>query len=161
MFTFSPDGSSILFFDETSLTLWRVPSDGGAAITVAGSVSFYGTSLGDNEQVVFTRVNSLWRVSAEGGILPHWNPVGRELLYVSDGALLSVSVQTMPKLVVGAPRQLFSGSEMGLELERGFDIALDGQRIIAVRGSDSASRGRVRDRLVIVANWGPAAGLHQ
>ena len=65
--TFSPDGSSILFLDQTDNTLRRVPSDGGAARTVAESAGLYGASWGDDDQVVFNRGSDLWRVSAEGG----------------------------------------------------------------------------------------------
>ncbi len=65
---FSPDGSSILFLDQTSgVRLRRVPSNGGAAVTVADSVNVLGASLGDDDQVVFSRGRALWRVSAEGG----------------------------------------------------------------------------------------------
>ncbi|HLA89806.1 MAG TPA: protein kinase [Gemmatimonadaceae bacterium] len=61
---FSPDASWLLFFEGTKLK--KVPVVGGSPLVVADTASPQA-HWGDGNQVVFTRRNAIWRVSADGG----------------------------------------------------------------------------------------------
>ena len=94
-FTFSPDGASIAFTDN-SRQLRRLPLSGGAAVTLADSVAGNGLAWLDDGTVVYVRTGtrSLWQVPAVGGapamlvtgdstpaILPKALPGSRALLF--------------------------------------------------------------------------------
>ena len=95
----------------------------------------------------FPRVDRGIQVSTDGGTQPVWNPRGRELFYRTGTKMMSVSVETTPKLSLGAPRVLFDlryafGS--GITIPN-YDISPDGKTFVMVRRSPAA-------RIVVIQN---------
>ena len=93
-----------------------------------------------------------WRVSNGGGSLARWTRNGKELFYRAlDGKLMVASVRTVSNgLEFGTPAALFRVPEpMGM-YSYPYDVASDGQRILALVPSkvagDSAS-------LNVLVNW--------
>ena len=52
---------------------------------------------------------------------------------------------------VGIPERLFGGDEAGVDLARGFDIAPDGQGVLAVKALDGGEDAK--SALILVQNW--------
>lgn len=115
-----------------------------------------GTRIGSYESgrmevflSAFPRVDRGIQVSTDGGTQPVWNPRGRELFYRTGAKMMSVAVETSPKLSLGAPRVLFDlryafGS--GITIPN-YDVSPDGQRFVMVK--DESSSGRLN----VVLNW--------
>jgi Tol biopolymer transport system component len=62
--------------------------------------------------------------------VPRWSADGRQLYYVSpDDAMMTISVQTIPKIKVGDPKQLFKARRSATLLE----VANDGRFLLLVR----------------------------
>lgn len=89
-------------------------------------------------------------VSTQGGNMPLWSRNGREIFFVSGGALVSASVRTTPAFASEAPRRLF---DLPDEILWGFgfyDAAPDGQRFVMIEKDPVELRPL---GLVIVPNW--------
>jgi serine/threonine-protein kinase len=85
------------------------------------------------------------RVSSASGTLPVWAPDGRELFYVSRGALMAVAVTDTPSFAVGTPRRLFDFFG-----EWPYDVSRDGRRFLMIQSSGQAIRfGAVN----VVVEW--------
>jgi serine/threonine-protein kinase len=115
-------------------------------------VAYVSTELGTPE--VFIRPvigeGGVRRVSAAGGVEPHWSPNG-EIFFRSGTRVLAVDVRTQPDLVVGTPRTLFEGPYVLSAIwDRNYDVTADGQRFLMVRQADA---GDSTVRLNIVVNW--------
>jgi len=95
-------------------------------------------------------------VSTGGGIKPAWSRNGRELFYFStDGALMSVTVNTGASWYAGKPAKLFDRGYVG-EGEfgaRAFDVSSDGKRFLMIREDPSLDAGIEIGSLVVVLNW--------
>ena len=93
-----------------------------------------------------------WRVSNGGGSFPRWSRDGKELFYRAlDGTLMVTSVRNVPQsLEFGTPSALFRVSEPQGLVCYPYDVAPDGQRILALvpnkAGGDSPS-------LTVLVNW--------
>jgi serine/threonine-protein kinase len=115
-------------------------------------LAYVSTELGPPE--VFIRPvigeGGVRRVSAEGGVEPHWSPNG-EIFFRSGTRLLAVDVRTQPDLVVGTPRTLFEGPYvLSVIWDRNYDVTPDGQRFLMMRQADA---GESTVRLNLVVNW--------
>jgi eukaryotic-like serine/threonine-protein kinase len=115
-------------------------------------IAYVSTELGTPE--VFIRPvigeGGVRRVSAEGGVEPHWSPSG-EIFFRSGTRVLAVNVRTQPDLVVGTPRALFEGPYVLSAIwDRNYDVTADGQRFLMVRQADA---GDSTVQLNIVVNW--------
>lgn len=68
-----------------------------------------------------------WKVSQGGGRLPRWSPDGRELFFVSDGAIHVVAMTGPNGGPAGAPRRLFAfeGTD--------YDVHRDGRLLVQRR----------------------------
>ena len=65
---FSPDGRSIVFWTMTDQTLKRIPTIGGAPITLCAADNVYGMSWDTDDQIVFGQgIKGIFRVSANAG----------------------------------------------------------------------------------------------
>jgi Tol biopolymer transport system component len=74
-----------------------------------------------------------WRISAEGGWLPHWRRDGRELFYLAlDGTLMAVGVRPGAKFEVQSPRPLFETDLRlsPLNVMNQYAVTLDAQRFL-------------------------------
>ena len=76
-------------------------------------LAYQSNESGGPEQIFvrpFSNVNAgKWQVSTGGGVQPLWAHNGRELFYVSMGALMSVPVVTSGTFTHGAPAKLLGG----------------------------------------------------
>jgi Tol biopolymer transport system component len=109
-------------------------------------VAYVSDESGRNEVYVqtFPPAEGKWQVSAGGGTRPRWRRDGRELFFLaSDGALMSVQIQTGPALRLGVPQPL-----MPLRGAGDFEISPDG-RILA----KTALRRQGDNELQVVLNW--------
>jgi serine/threonine-protein kinase len=95
-----------------------------------------------------------WQVSTEGGEAARWARSGRELIYQSpSGNLMSVPVTPGPTFAPGAPRLLFSLTEVvGSSVVPLYDLTPDDQRLLMVRLA-AANQAPGAGQLVVVDNW--------
>jgi serine/threonine-protein kinase len=73
------------------------------------------------------------KVSTDGGGGPRWGPDGRELFYRNPQGVFVVPVLAGPSFAVGVPQKLFSWPFTGNMSTSGFEIALDGRRLLMMR----------------------------
>ncbi|MCC7180982.1 MAG: PD40 domain-containing protein [Acidobacteria bacterium] len=99
-----------------------------------------------------------WQISTERGSRPAWSRNGRELFFLDGTDRLSVASIAVSgnTLAPGAPRRLLESayypgfSSRGVNL-RGYDVSLDGQRFLMIKGpADAAASQTV---LTVVSNW--------
>ncbi len=92
------------------------------------------------------------QASVNGGTGPRWSSDGNVLYYVSNGALMSVSVPTAQGGTFSQPQQLFESSGLltGFD-DANYDVSADDQRFLTiapVEGADTAP-----PMIRIVENW--------
>jgi dipeptidyl aminopeptidase/acylaminoacyl peptidase len=82
-----------------------------------------------------------WQISTAGGVLPKWNPSGKELAYLDGQKLMVVPVETKSAFVPGLPRALFSGETLRTAMQLYgsplYDYSADGQKFVIVRAVTS------------------------
>jgi len=171
---FSPDGRYMVYTQQSPegrSELWLLPLSGDrkpepflktAFNELQGQVSpdskwiaYTADESGSSSEVYVTSFPASgprWRVSNGGGSLARWTRNGKELFYRAlDGKLMVASVRTVSNgLEFGTPAALFRVPEpMGM-FSYPYDVASDGQRILALVPSkvagDSAS-------LNVLVNW--------
>ena len=121
-------------------------------------IAYTSNESGESEifvQTVPARVSPT-RVSTSGGGFPRWRKDGKELFFrASDGQLMAVSVRVVSTgLEFGTPSALFRIVEPLGAYAYPYDVALDGQRVLALRQSVA---GQDRPPLTVLVNW--MAGL--
>jgi serine/threonine-protein kinase len=97
--TFSPDGTSIVFWSAEDVTLKRIPITGGAAATLGPADNPHGMAWEEADRIVFGQgTKGIFQISANGGkpdVLvaaqdgetlhgPHILPGGKALLFTSS-----------------------------------------------------------------------------
>ena len=82
--------------------------------------------------------------------MPLWSRDGREIFFVSGGALMSAAVRTAPTFASEAPRKLFDLPEEILWGFGFYDVSPDGQRFVMIEKDPFELRPL---GLVIVPNW--------
>jgi serine/threonine-protein kinase len=97
----------------------------------------------------FPQGEGRWPVSTKGGERPRWSPRGGELFFNAGDDLNVVDVQTRPALRLGTPRKLFSARPLNLAGLKHYDIAPDGQRIVAIQ----REAGAAAPRITLVQSW--------
>jgi Tol biopolymer transport system component len=158
----SPDGKLVAF--TRSVGLFVLPLDGQARMArmiqpqgVSARFSpdgkwlaFASAESGRGEVFVqgFPEARAQWQVSNQGGGSPHWRGDGKELFYLAaDGQLMAVAVRANAAgLAFDPPRALFPLAVDGLS----FDIAPDGQRILALLPPEGEKEG---NELTLLTNW--------
>lgn len=88
-----------------------------------------------------------WQVSQGVGHEPVWSRDGRELYFVTDGAMMAVSVATQPALRLGAPVRLFALNGEDAQ-SSGYDVGPDG-RFLMVKPVGAPPPGVI----VVDQNW--------
>jgi len=139
------DGSA----DPTPLLVSDVRTRGAVSSPDGRFLAFESSESGSLDVFVvsFPEPGGKWQISSGGGVRPRWSRSGDAIYFVRDNELWLVPVVPGRALSVGSPRRVVSGSEEGLDFERGYDVAPDG-RIVAVRELD-----RERSALTLVENW--------
>jgi hypothetical protein len=90
------------------------------------------------------------QVSTGGGRLPHWNPNGRELFYVSGTSVMAVDVETSPVFRRLTPKVLFEAPALA-NFNLFYAVAPDGSWFL-LAGVGAADADQSFD-LRIVVNW--------
>ena len=93
-----------------------------------------------------------WPISTGGGTEPVWNRNGRELFYRSGNKMMAVDITTQPGFSAGKPQMLFEGPYRtgGLAMPN-YDVSLDGQHFLMVKGSEQAQAAATQ--INVVLNW--------
>ena len=93
-----------------------------------------------------------WRVSNGGGSFPRWSRNGKELLYRAlDGTLMVTSVRNVSQgLQFGTPSALFRVTEPQGMVCYPYDVAPDGQRILALVSNKASGDS---PSLTVLVNW--------
>jgi Tol biopolymer transport system component len=168
--SFSPDGSILVFTERTpdnssDIMLLRLGDEAepeaflatpfaefNPAVSPEGRwIAYVSRESGEFEVFVspFPRGGSPVKVSEGQGFQPKWMPDGKEIIYGYENQCMVVSVST--------EGDVFSAQKPELMFETTgnfgstFDVAPDGQRLLAVRGGDGEDE-RSRQPTVVV-NW--------
>jgi serine/threonine-protein kinase len=177
----TPDGQALIFIDSNQVAggaavdrgdvmllplvgngrpqpLVRTPfSETNAELAPGGRWLAYQSNESGQEEVYvrpFPNVaNGKTQVSPSGGSRPVWARNGRELFYLSMGALMSVSVTTDSTFTAGNPKRLFDGPYFFAPLGRNYDTSPDGQRFVVLRESSGDGQSTPSARFVLVQNW--------
>jgi eukaryotic-like serine/threonine-protein kinase len=73
-------------------------------------------------------------VSLNGGTEPIWAHSGRELFFRAGDSLMAAAVALSPSFAVTGRRSLFTGSFVGGDTYREYDVAPDGQHFVMLSG---------------------------
>jgi serine/threonine-protein kinase len=128
--SFSPDGRLVAYCSD-----------------VSGAEEVYVAPASDASRSV--------RVSVGGGSEPVWQREGSELFFRSGSHVLAAAIGTAGRLSAGTPRVLFEGAfESGGGARPGYDVSVDGSRLLMIRPADAERTGR---QLRVFINWHGAA----
>ena len=94
----------------------------------------------------FPEARARWQVSNQGGGSPYWRGDGKELYYLAaNGKLMAVTVKaSLGGLAFDPARALFPLPVFS------FDVAPDGQRILALLPPEGEKEG---SELTVLLNW--------
>jgi serine/threonine-protein kinase len=124
----------------------------GAVFSPDGSlVAYTSDQSGDDEVYVVPYPGPGGRllVSRGGGTLPRWSSNGRELFYVSGGNLMSVGIETAPRLQASTPRVLFAIPPLASYGGLPYDVSPDGTRFLMLKAGTRSQQVELR----VVVNW--------
>lgn len=170
----SPDGRSLLVVHSGGAgeDLWVLPMEGerkpvpflqtnfnenqGRFSPDGKWVAYTSDESGRYEVYVrpFPSGSSKWRVSPDGGELPHWRGDGKEIYYLTpDRKLMAAAVNAgRDGLTVSVPQQLFS-TQMHLRPSGAplvpYDISSDGKKFLM----DAKLADQGESALTVVVNW--------
>jgi len=93
------------------------------------------------------------QVSSEGGVMPLWARNGKQLFYRWQEQVWAVDVQTDGGFTASKPRLLFEkpGYGSGAEPIRTYDLSLDSQRFLMVKGEQM--KPVPVTEMILVQNW--------
>ncbi len=110
----------------------------GAGTTMPGAIFVKRFPSGDGQ----------WQVHAEGGSWSRWGPAGDELFFTNEGTLYAMKIDVGDDVSFDAPRRLFGELELGLICGVGFDLGLEGKRILCLRPEEVE-----RPTMTLVQSW--------
>jgi WD40-like Beta Propeller Repeat len=100
----------------------------------------------------FPNPGGKWQISNEGGQEPLWSRNGKQLFYRRENQVWVVDVQTGSAFSVRKPRLLFEQpGYLSSDPIRGWDISLDGQRFLMVKGDER--KPQPVTEMILVQNW--------
>ena len=168
---FSPDGTTLVFREGSTLGLGVLTLDGDRAATVlldeefneSGAVlspdgrwlAYLSDETGELQVYVrpFPDVDSgRWRISTDGGQWPVWSPGGNELFYRGPTGVMVLAFETEPTFTPGALTQLFQWQFDSAGGNRRMAVAPDGQRFLLFVDATS-SADTTPPQIIVVQNW--------
>ncbi len=142
----SPPGSDELL-QQLPLHEWE------PALSPDGRLLAYTQGDAGQSEVIlrtFPTEGGRWQVSSNGGSHAVWSPAGDALYYRSvGGEILRVEVRATPLVVLGTPTPVSRPSS--LISRAGFDISLDGKRLLMVQETKTDEQRTAS--LAVVQNW--------
>jgi serine/threonine-protein kinase len=147
---FSPDGRFLAYVEcglETGADLWMLPLTGAreprpllrtrfdeesSSFSPDGRFLAYDsneTNRFETYVAPFPAMSPKWQVSVDGGFAPAWSRDGRELYYVTEGAVMAVPISTVPGFKAGTPRRILA--DPGLVA-----LTSTGTGLLVVRGEE-------------------------
>ncbi len=170
--SFSPDGKWLAYHEIASNTgraIWIVQPDGDRKPEVflkrpanessprfspdGRWMAFVSDDSGRAQVCVrpFPGPGGTSQISTLGGTEPIWSHDGRELFYLNGDKLLAVNVTTNPTLLVGTPRELFSGRyDTSVTNVTSYDVSPDGRRFLRVLPPETKQNAT---DIQVVINW--------
>jgi len=97
-----------------------------------------------------------WKISSGGGTRPLWAPIGHELFYVSDGAVMAVHIDTRGQPLgdtIKVVEALYAPGGPGFLSARNYDVSPDGKRFLMLK---SAADQSPAPQIIVVQNWSEA-----
>ena len=83
-----------------------------------------------------------------------WAANGKELFYLSGGAMMAVPIQTAGSFSAGNPAKLFEGTFYTGGTVRVYDVSRDGQRFLMIKEPQTATDPTATQAsMVMVLNW--------
>jgi Tol biopolymer transport system component/DNA-binding winged helix-turn-helix (wHTH) protein len=166
--TFTPDGRNLVYSTENprgGFDLGLVPLEGEgeerpllrtpfderyARISPDGRFLAYSSNESGRFEVYVTTFpdsGPRLQVSAEGGWHPAWTRGGRELVYLTDDAVVAAPISTSQSLSAGRAETLFDWRSPLPSLEgayrKHYDVSADGERFVLVETEDDPSARRL------------------
>jgi eukaryotic-like serine/threonine-protein kinase len=91
-----------------------------------------------------------FQISREVGRKPLWRSDGKELFFLSDGAVMSATIDTTKGFQAGSPQRVFSANlGLGPTSGRHYGVTRDGQRFLLSLRSQEA----LQQSLTVTTNW--------
>lgn len=125
-------------------------------------VAFVSEETGRNEIYVapFPEGGRKVRASLRGGIQPKWARGGKELFFLENESIASVSVSHGPALKIGTPQILFSPDSIRGNVRefgtRSYDPAPDGEHIVVIVEAESSNE---ESSILLLENWQAGNGI--
>jgi len=160
---YSSDGKFIvhdLQSPETNWDIWVFNSETGSSTPLISTVNNeqYPVFMPDNTWIAYasdksgvleiylTQYSGTGReepVSLQGGSGPVWSPDGKKLYYYgsTENAIMSVSIETDPDLIIGIPVPVLNYSDYLLDQFPEYDIHPDGDKILVIRDLINSESG--------------------
>ncbi len=112
----------------------------------------YGSSEAGDDVYVrpFPGPGGKWRVSTEGASFPHWSAAAHELLFVSQGRVMTTSYSVVGDAFRADKPQVWSPTRIVSAGTYMYDIHPDGRRLALARSTD---QNAVQDKVVFVFNF--------
>jgi len=92
------------------------------------------------------------RISLEGGSDVRWSRDGQKLYFDDGAAMFVVDVRREPRLQLSRPTRLFDARQGDFQMDRGFDVSLEGDRFVLVRKARPEINQTSAD-IVLVEGW--------
>jgi serine/threonine-protein kinase len=173
--TWSPDGKELIFTQgphpEYGVDIWILPFEGDCTsrpliqtrynefhpvLSRDGKwLAYASDEMGKWEVFVrpYPSLDSVTRISLDGGAEPLWSRDGTELFYRDETGdkMFAASITTDPELKVGEPELLFEGNYFLCSYwGRVYDISLDGNQFLMVSETEQELDPRHYN---VVLNW--------
>ena len=176
--SFSPDGKQLAYFERSQIWTVALEDQGGQlkaeapeqfikstfsdqwpSISPDGRwLAYQSTESGKNEVYVrafppsATASDGKWKVSNDGGVLPHWSRTGYELVYQSADQVMTVSYTVKGTTFIADKPRVWIASLSGAP-GNGWDLAPDGKRVVALIPDATAKAPPPEHVIVMLQNF--------
>jgi Tol biopolymer transport system component len=161
--TWTPDGRSLIFLDESGVGMVRV-ADHAQSHLIADSLSGYGearaspdgrwfayaSAASERREVYVRRLGGgggATQISSGGGDEPVWSRDSRHLFYRQDDKLIEATLTASPTLAVASRTLLFAQRLISDGTHTFYDVSPDGKSFVFLKNTEE------QPRFVVVLNW--------